>query len=523
MQMDTSCSTPDAEHLDDGERLISKLRMSNARAMHLEFIKRCWLKTDEPFIEGFHTRRICDAIDIAFDKFRAGQSTFLLMAVHPRSGKSDIVSRYCGPHFLGEFPGKEVILASYNKDVAEGFSDDARNLVKSDYYSRMYPNVHISPSADSKSAWALVDNNRRKTGGWFRASGLTAGLNSKGYHLGILDDYCAGRADAESLAYRNAMWGAFTNDFMTRRAPVSITIVLATQWHVDDINGRIRTAMKEDPNFPQFEILSFPARARDWKEQHPDDEQYKGEYLFEERLGKRWYEEQYATLGKYSASALMDCNPLPRTGGRFDVSSIDYYEVTPDIRGMQWARMWDLAHTAKQRAGDDPDWTSGTKIAFERRAGDPVPHMYVDDVQRTREGALKRDAMIQTTAMIDGPYVRQAVASSLDSKDAYMYLMSALPSLAWMPVQEHGDKGARATPLEPIFSAPGHVHAKRGAWNDAWIDELLRFDGTGKQHDDQVDNMSDGYALLMGAGRVFDQAQRDAMRARRIANGQIRG
>ena len=514
---------PGSSQPDRAAALVSALRAANARASHLDFMRRCWMRPLEPMIEGFHTRRICDAIDRAFDRFRAGKSTCLMISVHPRAGKSDIVSRYLGPHFLGEFPSREVMQVSYSASKVEEFSAFGRQVVRSPYYSRLYPLVHLSDETNRKSEWTIVDDKGVPTGGRLYASGLQSGLTGNGYHLGILDDYCAGRADAESLAYRNAAWGAFTDDFMTRRAPVSITIILATQWHIDDINGRVKARMAEDPAFPRFEVLSFPARASDWKAQHPTGEQYSGAYLFEERMGREWYESQYATLGPYSSASLMDCNPLPRTGGRLDISGIDYVDVVPDDRALQWARVWDLAHTAKQRAGDDPDWTSGTLLAFEERPGDPVPHLWISDVVRTREGAMERDALIRSTAGADGYYVRQAVGNSMDAKDAYQYLIAALPQLSWSPVTEHGDKAARATPLEPIFASPGHVHVRRGEWVDAWLDEVMRFDGSGKQHDDQVDNLSAGYILLMGAGRMFSERQRADMRARRQARGEIRG
>ena len=505
-----------AEPIDGGALLISRLRALNARGMHLEFMKRCWMKPQEPLVEGFHTRRICDAIDRAFDRFREGKSTYLMIAVHPRSGKSDLISRYLGPHFLGEFPGKEVMQVSYSAVKVEEFSAFGRNVVRSPYYGKLYPKVHLSEETSRKSEWAIVDDKGKPTGARLYASGLQAGLTGNGYHLGILDDYCPGRAEAESIAFRNSSWSAFTDDFMTRRAPVSITIILATQWHIDDINGRIKSRMKDDPAFPRFEVLSFPARASDWHAQHPEDEEYPCTYLFEDRMGREWYESQYATLGTYSAAALMDCNPQPRTGGRLSIDGIEYLDEFEEEIDKPWARVWDLAHTAKQRQGDDPDWTSGTRLWFERREGDPVPHLWIADVVRTREGALKRDALIRETATADGVYVRQALGYSMDAKDAYQYLVDALPELSWTPLLETNDKAARATPLEPIFgSHVPHVHIKRGAWVDAWLDEVIRFDGMGKQHDDQVDNLSAGYMLFVGPGHVADARAGAALAARR--------
>ena len=83
------------------------------------------------------------------------------------------------------------------------------------------------------------------------------------------------------------------------------------------------------------------------------------------------------------------------------------------------------------------------------------------------------------------------------------YLKKAMPEINWNKViMGKGDKATRAVPLEPIFEAPGHVHVKRAAWNDDWIDELLRFDGLGKEHDDQVDNLSCGYQFQIGRAPI---------------------
>lgn len=331
------------------------------------------------------------------------------------------------------------------------------------------------------------------------ATGLQGGLTGNGFALGILDDYCAGRAEAESKVQRNNAWEAFTNDFLTRIAPVGIVIVLATQWHDDDITGRIIRAMRDDPDFPRFEMMRFPARAKDYS----GEGKYPGEYLFEERYGKDWYLKQYAQLGRYSSAALMDCNPMLRTGGRFSIDNIEWLDAIPSDKKLRWIRTWDLAHTAKERGGDDPDWTAGTKLAFEKVNGDPVPHLWISDVVRTRDEAPERDAKIKAVSRMDGPGVRQCVESSLDAKDAYPYLKRSMPEISWNKVvMGKGDKATRAVPLEPIFEAPGHVHVKRGAWNDEWIDELLRFDGLGKEHDDQVDNLTCGYYYQISSSHV---------------------
>lgn len=494
---------------DDQMMMLKKV---NAQTEHLEFMKYCWAKSAaEPFIPGFHTTKICKRIDKAFDDFRKGKSSYILISVHPRAGKTDIVSRYLGPHFLGEFPNQEVMQVTYQSQLASTFSTFGRNVFRSKKFNELYPNARLSDETNQKANWVLVDSEGRPTGGKLYASGLQSGLTGNGFALGILDDYFKGRAEAESKIQRDNAWESFVNDFMTRAAPVAIVIVLATQWHIDDINGRIKKEMQINPDFPQFDVLSFPAKSSDYV----GDGTYPNKYLFMERYPEQWYRTQYATLGTYSSSALFDCNPTPREGGRFSLDGIVYYDDHPQ---KNWVRIWDLAHTAKQRAGDDPDWTSGTKLCFERVPGDPVPHLWVDHVFRTRDDAAERDAKIRSIVKSDSVFVRQALEVSMDAKDAYDYLTRAVPETSWNKISlaGKGDKGARATPLEAIFACPGHVHVRRADWNNDWIDEIIRFDGLGKNHDDQVDNLSSGYIFQIAGSTIsMSDATRQSLANRR--------
>jgi phage terminase large subunit-like protein len=494
-------------------RLLEDEKKEKARNRHIKFMDYTWRKKD-PFIHGFHTEKICERIGQAFEDFRNGKSTYLLINVHHRSGKTDMVSRYLGAHFLGEFPDKEVMQVSYSAEKAEGFAAFGRNVFKSDKYAKLYPEVGLSTETNKKSEWHITDQDRQATGGQLFASGLRSGLTGSGFHLGILDDYCSGRTEAESEKQRGNAWDCFSNDFMTRAAPVSIVIVLATQWHWDDISGRIIEEMKDNPNFPRFERMTFPARAGDYT----GPGEYPGEFLFLERFPKQWYLAQYATLGPYSAAALLDCDAHPRTGGILSTDGVIVHDDIifdfPSLTDCRWWRIWDLAHTAKERQKDDPDFTSGTLLAFRKEPGSPVPHLYIRDVKRCRKGATERDSFMRVIAKMDGHFVHQAIEHTLDSKDAYHYIRKTLPEISWTKIQVKGDKMIRATPLEPIFACPGHVHIALGDWNDAWLNEVIKFDGLGKHHDDQVDNMSAGYQQLMGGMKVSDKA-REAMRKRR--------
>ena len=503
------------DELKELEGLLGDLEKEEACAHHLDFIMYCWpKKEDDPFIVGFHTQKICGRIDLAFADFRAGKSTYLLINVHHRSGKSDIVSRFLAPHFLGEFPDKEAMQVACTAPLAKKFGGYARNIFKGRRFAKLYPDVSLSKDSSAKHFWKIKSADHEGVDGKLFSCGLTSGLIGSGFHLGILDDYCASRADAESAVMRDKTWEAFTNDFMTRSAPVHMVIILATQWHWDDISGRIRQHMKDNPNFPRFEELVFPARAADYR----GPGKYAGKYLFSERYSRQWYENQYATLGKYAAAALLDCNPYQRQGGVLSTDGIIIHDDIdldfPSETDVRWMRVWDLAHTAKQRQKDNPDYTSGTKLTFVMRENDSIPHLYVKDVKRCRKGARSRDNFIRMISSLDVRFVKQGIEDSLDSKDAYHYIRSAIPGVSWTKIIVKGDKLVRATPLEIIFEAPGHVHIARGSWNDPWIEEVIRFDGLGTTHDDQIDNMSAGYEYFFH-GLHLEERHIEQMRQRR--------
>jgi predicted phage terminase large subunit-like protein len=465
--------------------LYTKMYLRKLQAVdhHLNFMSYTWTNQTTPFLVGYHTRRICACIDMAIEKFRQGISTYWVIEVPFRHGKSEIISRKLPAHFLGLFPDCKVILCGHTTELTEGFSKISRNLVLTPQYRDLFSGVNIDPGSSSGAHWKI----RGREGECF-ASGLLGSLSGQGYHLGLLDDYCRNRADAESETMREKMWNAFTNDFMTRGAEVSITIVTATTWHVDDIIGRIKRSQKDDPEFPRFVIIKFPALS----------DKYPTGTLFPEKFSKKWYRQWKAVLGEYGFSSLMQLEPIKRGGNILNTDCIVKHNSLSEYpKNLKWYRIWDLAHTAKERAKQDPDYTSGTLLAF--NVVDDMLHLWVKNVNRMRKTAPERDAEIRTVAQLDGAYVKIGVGGSVDAKDTIAVMRKILNGKRSVyAVSENKDKVVRATPLEPIFKA-GNVHVPMGApWLDEWIAEINAFPLGA--HDDQVDNLSAGYALYMQQG-----------------------
>jgi len=428
------------------------------------------------FVQGnYH----CNCIQVKGGMYLVGKG---LIPTH----NSEIISRKLPAHFLGIFPDGKVLMTGHTATLAVNYSKESRNLLLTEKYKELFPDTQLNPFDSSSAHWKIF----RRHGEVF-ACGLEGSMTGQGYTLGIVDDYFRGRADAESPKKRETIWQAFTNDFLTRRAPRSITIVTATPWHIDDVIGRIKREMKEDPYFPKFEFVIIPAF----------DDTYETGTLFPERFSEQWYNEQKAALGTYGTASLLQCNPTAQGGNILKVDNIKKVKLK-DFPDTQYTRIWDLAHTEKQRTSHDPDWTSGTLLLFRRKPGAPRQfELWVKDVKRFRLDAPQRDAQILNISKSDSGYVKIGIENSIDSRDAFNTLSNILRGQRVVtPIKIKGDKVVRATPLEPIFES-GDVYVPEGAtWLQSWIDELQSFPAGA--HDDQVDNLSAGFALFNKGGGV---------------------
>lgn len=473
---------PPKVQVSKAEAARELLRRRRGRTTMLGFMNYVWWMPS-PLIEGKHTRAICEALDRAVERFLAGQSTFLDISVPFRHGKSDIVSRAFPSYFLARCAEREpdVIMSGYGAELVESFSRDTKRIIQSEAYKVLFPGSQLARGANNLSAWSMAGSSGKVT-----VAGLGGALTGKGCALGILDDYCKTRAEALSQRYRDRTWDSFSVDFLTRRAPVSIIIVCATPWHVDDIRGRMRKAEASNPDFPRFEQLRYPAK-------DPD-----GKLLFLERFPESWYREQYATLGKMAAG-LLDCSPTLEGGNRFDTSKIRIHSDPADFPQGRYVRAWDLASSAKERDKDDPDWTVGELgcVTFENK----VPHLWIRDVAYIQAEAPRRDALMQSTARTDGPGVPVYVEAFGGYKDAFTTLKQVLTGISVvLPAQLPGDKSAKLSPLEPIFDA-GNIHLMRGPWNAPFIRQFNEFpDGA---HDDFCDPAAIIYHMTAKGGSGF--------------------
>jgi len=461
---------------DEDAELFEEWRVAKAGEDLLSFMDYCWWNP-YPFKIGRHTRAICDRLTRAVEDYKRGKSTYLIITVPFRHGKSEIVSRALPAWFLGVNAAAQpdVIMTGYGADLIEKFSRKAMLIVNSDAYRRVFPGVELGKTTAKN--W-----NIRGSVGEVTAVGLGGAITGSGGNLIIIDDYCKSRAEAVSGAFRTKTWEAFRNDVFTRQnAPACIFLITATPWHVDDLIGRIRKEMDEDPDFPRFERLSFPARKEGpggW------------ETLFPEQFSKLWYDNQRSVLGR-QAAALLDCDPQFEGGERFDVNRIVLHDSLDGWYRGREVRAWDLASSSRERDKDDPDWTWGVRGCVSRTnigAGVWKEDLWIRSMVCCREEAPERNRIIRQTALEDGAAVAQAIEAFGAYKDTYSEFKAALNGVSVIRRSTMtGDKTAKAAPLEPLFEG-GQVHVYLpgcAAYIDRWRQDFSTFPNGA--HDDAVD------------------------------------
>ena len=78
-----------------------------------------------------------------FEDIANGKKKRVIVNIAPRHGKSELISYLAPAWFLGKFPQKKIIMASHTADLAVNFGRRVRNLVGSDSYKDIFPEVEL--------------------------------------------------------------------------------------------------------------------------------------------------------------------------------------------------------------------------------------------------------------------------------------------------------------------------------------------------------------------------------------------
>lgn len=255
------------------------------------------------------TQKLLDVAD--------GRCKRLMVFMPPRHGKSELCSHFFPAWYLGNFPQRQIILASYGADLATSFGRKARDVL-----TEFGPSVFgVTLKKDSLAA------NRWETtqGGIMVTAGVGGPITGRGANILLIDDPVENAEQSRSITIRERAWDWYRSTAYTRLEPEGAIVLIMTRWNEDDLAGRLLKKAQEDGE--PWEILRLPAIAG------PDDQlgRQPGEALWPARFPLERLEEIRRTTEAYWWSALFDQNPQPEGGTEWPV---DYFG--PDLWFSEW-------------------------------------------------------------------------------------------------------------------------------------------------------------------------------------------
>jgi hypothetical protein len=190
-----------------------------------------------------------------YQSFIAGERPKLAISCPPQHGKSwaaeDFIAWIAGRH-----PDWKTIYASYGEELGVMRNLNLQRLFTSPRYREIFPELRVGESR-ARGAWQLNTNLIEYVdhAGSFRNTTVRGQITGMEQHLGVIDDFVKGRAEAMSKTERDKTSAWFADDFMPRMNKDSGLLCIATRWHPEDLIGRL---LKK---FPEMRTVTFTAIA----------------------------------------------------------------------------------------------------------------------------------------------------------------------------------------------------------------------------------------------------------------------
>lgn len=234
------------------QSILGELERRNQRTRcqndFLEFAKSQW----PDFISGAHHRRIAKL----FEAVARGEKKRIIINLAPRHTKSEFASFLFPAWFLGKYPKKKVMQVSNTAELAEGFGRKVRNLLETEEYRDVFPEVELR--SDSKAAGRWNTN----FGGDYYATGVGAALAGRGADIVIIDDPHT-EQEALQAAFNPGVYDKvyewYTTGPRQRLQPGGAIIIVQTRWSLRDLTGQILENASQRQGADKWEVFEFPA------------------------------------------------------------------------------------------------------------------------------------------------------------------------------------------------------------------------------------------------------------------------
>jgi predicted phage terminase large subunit-like protein len=422
----------------------------------IKFVERVW----PTFISGAHHKRMAEA----FERVANGTCKRLIINMPPRHTKSEFASYLLPAWFLGKFPHKKVIQTSHTAELAVGFGRKVRNLVDSEVYNNIFPNLALQ--ADSKAAGRW---NTSKGGDYF-AIGVGGAVTGKGADVLIIDDPHSEQEAAMAASNPDVydkVFEWYTSGPRQRLQPGGAIVVVMTRWAQRDLTGQVLKSAAQRTG-EEWEVIEFPAILPSGRPLWPQFWSLEELTALREELPNAKWQAQYQQ------------NPVGNESAIVKRDWWKWWEKDDPPVCEYILQSWDTAFEKTQRA----DYSAGTTWGiFACEEDNFAPNIILLNTYKKRVEFpdLKRDVMREYNEYEPDSLIVEKKASGAP----LIYDLRAMG----IPVQEYTpskgqDKIARLNSVSDII-ASGKVWVPRTRWAEELVDEVAAFPSG--EHDDLVD------------------------------------
>jgi len=422
----------------------------------IKFVEKVW----PTFISGAHHKRMAEA----FERVANGTCKRLIINMPPRHTKSEFASYLLPAWFLGKFPHKKVIQTSHTAELAVGFGRKVRNLVDSEVYSEIFPNLALQ--ADSKAAGRW---NTSKGGDYF-AIGVGGAVTGKGADVLIIDDphseQEAAMAASNPEVY-DKVYEWYTSGPRQRLQPGGAIVIVMTRWAARDLTGQVLKSAAQRTG-EEWEVIEFPAILPSGRPLWPQFWSFEELEALREELPNSKWQAQYQQ------------NPVGNESAIVKRDWWKWWEKDNPPQCEYILQSWDTAFEKTQRA----DYSAGTTWGiFNCEEDNFAPNIILLNTYKKRVEfpELKRDVLHEYNQYEPDSLIVEKKASGAP----LIYDLRAMG----IPVQEFTpgkgqDKIARLNSVSDII-ASGKVWVPQTRWAEELVDEVAAFPSG--EHDDLVD------------------------------------
>jgi len=460
-----------------------------AQKSFMEYVKLMW----PGFIHGRHHAVMAKKFEAIAD----GSLKRLIINMPPRHTKSEFASYLLTSWFLGKYPNKKVIQSSNTADLAVGFGRKVRNLVGSETYARVFPNVSLRQDSKAAGRWATNQN------GEYFAIGVGGTVTGKGADLLIIDDphseQEAALASGDPSVF-DKVYEWYTSGPRQRLQPGGAIVIVMTRWGERDLTGRvIKDALLRDKG-EEWEVIEFPAIMPSGKPLWPEFWSARElEDLRDELPPAKWYAQYQQTP----------------TGEEGALVKREWWKIWKPERPPECdfiIQSWDTAFTKNERS----DYSACTTWGVFRMDDDAnnINVILLDAFQKRMEfPELKAKALVMYQEW-------EPDACIIEAKAAGAPLVFELRQMGIM-VSEYtptrgNDKFVRINSITDLFSS-GKVWAPETRWATEVIEQMAAFPNG--DHDDLVDSSTQALIRFRKGGFIrLDSDEKEEIKSFRRKN-----